>query len=107
MPAHFAHLDLFCALGDAVAAVVAVDMFERLMAGIADPAMYLHRPVGSIADQPVGAIVTHTDLVGELFGDLGLGHLIHLPRGLVDQQAEHFGIGLQLDERELDRLIGG
>src|SRR3546814_12236179 len=37
--------------------------------------------------------------------DLLVRHIVHIPRGLADQQAEHFGLRRELDERELDRLI--
>ena len=47
---HLADLDLFRALGDAITAVVAVDVFERLVARIADAAMDLDGPVGRLAD---------------------------------------------------------
>jgi hypothetical protein len=59
------HLDLFRALGDAVAAVVAIDVLERLVARVAHAAMHLHRPVGGVAAQPVGPVVAHRDLVAD------------------------------------------
>ena len=34
-------------------------------------------------------------------------HLVHLPRGLADQQAQHLGLGRELDQRPLDRLVLG
>ena len=43
-----AHLDLLGAFGDPVAAVVAVDVLERLVAGVAEAAVDLHRPVGRL-----------------------------------------------------------
>src|SRR5262245_57813229 len=50
---HLAHLDLLGAFGDAVAAVVAVDVLERLVARVADAAVHLHRAVGRLADQAI------------------------------------------------------
>src|SRR5579883_1399915 len=54
-----ADLDLLRALGDAVAAVMAVDVLERRVARIADAAMHLDRAVRRLAYQPVGAVVRH------------------------------------------------
>ena len=71
---HLPHLDFLAALGDAVAAVVAVDVLERLVARIAHAAMHLHGAVGGLAAQAVGPVITHRDLVGERLLDLGLGH---------------------------------
>src|SRR5207248_873681 len=54
-----AHLDLLGAFGDAVAAVVAVDVLERHVARVADAAVHLHGAVCGVADEAVGAIVAH------------------------------------------------
>jgi hypothetical protein len=32
--------------------------------------------------------------------------VVHLPRGLADELAQHLGLGVQLDQRELDALVG-
>ena len=34
-----------------------------------------------------------------------MGHVVHLPRGLEDKEAQHFRLRCQLHQRELDRLI--
>src|SRR5215472_4930871 len=96
-----AHLDLLGALGDAVPAVVPVDVLERPVPGVAQAAVHLHGPVGGLAAQPVGHVVAHGDLLG--LGERPVG--VHAPRGLVDERAQHLGSGLQLDQRELDRLV--
>src|SRR5207248_2568654 len=78
---HPPHLDLLGALGDAVAAVVPVDVLERAVPRVAQAAVHLHGPVGGLAAQPVGHVVAHGDLVG-------LGEragLVHAPGGRVDQ----------------------
>src|ERR1700722_10971407 len=62
---HFALLDFLAAFGDAVAAVVAVDVLERLVARIAHAAMDLHGAVGGLATEPVRPEIAHRDLVGE------------------------------------------
>ena len=47
--ATFRILDLLAPLGDAIPAVVAVDVLEGLVAGVADAAVHLHRAVGRLA----------------------------------------------------------
>src|SRR5216683_5456087 len=59
---HFPLLDFLAAFGDAVAAVVTVDVFERLVARIAHAAVHLHGAVGSLAAETVGPEITHRDL---------------------------------------------
>ena len=98
-----AHLDLLGAFGDAVAAVVAVDVLERLVPRVAEAAVHLHGPVGGLAAQPVGPVVAHADLVA--LAERAVR--VHRPRRLVDQRAQHLALRLQLDQRELDGLVGG
>src|SRR5438105_3803130 len=52
-----AHLDLLGALGDAVAAVVPVDVLERHVTAVAEPAARLHRAVGGFARETVRPVV--------------------------------------------------
>ena len=33
-------------------------------------------------------------------------HIVHFPRGFVDQQAQHLALRRKVNQRELDRLIG-
>jgi len=40
-------------------------------------------------------------------GDIGLGHLVHLPCGLENQKAEHFCLACQFNKGKLDCLIDG
>src|ERR1700760_2823409 len=100
-------LDLLAAFGDAVAAVMAIDVLERLVARIAHAAMHLHGAIGSLAAKPVGPEVTHRDLIRERVLDLRLGELIHFPRRLADQEPQHLGLRRQLHQRPLDRLVLG
>jgi hypothetical protein len=51
--------------------------------------------------------VAHRDLVGERVLDLRLRQLVHLPRGLADQQPQHLGLRRQFHQRPLDRLVLG
>src|ERR1700726_4058698 len=52
-------LDFLAAFGDAVAAVMPVDVLERLVTRIAHAAMHLHGAVGGFAAQTVGPEITH------------------------------------------------
>src|ERR1700687_5200020 len=83
---HFALLDFLAAFGDALAAVMAVDVLERLVARITHAAMHLHGAVGGLAAQPVRPVIAHGNLVGERVLDLCLRQLVHFPRSLADQQ---------------------
>src|SRR5688572_11560995 len=56
------HLDLLGALGDAVAAVVAVDVLELRVPRVAHAAMGLHGLVGGLAAEAVGHVVAHGHL---------------------------------------------
>src|SRR3546814_18821618 len=76
---HLAHLNLFRALCDAVAAMVAIDVLDRLVPRIADPAMDLHPAVGGLADEAVRPIVAPSDLFRQLAPDLLLLHIFHFP----------------------------
>src|SRR3546814_7754845 len=55
---HFLHLDFLRALGDAIAAVVALDVLERLVARIADAAVHLHRAGGRLAATAVRPVIS-------------------------------------------------
>ena len=99
---HSTHLDLLRAFRDAVATMVTIDVFERLMPGITEPTVHLHCPVGGLTAKPVRPVVTHGDLVADGKSTVG----VHLPCGFVNQGPEHFALGLQLDERKLYALVG-
>src|SRR5216684_4926921 len=75
-------LYFLAAFGDAVTAVMAIDVLERLVARIAHAAMHLHGAVGGLAAQPVRPVIAHRNLVGERVLDLRLREFVHLPRGL-------------------------
>src|ERR1700680_818788 len=100
------HLYLLRAFGNSIASMMPVDVLERFVARIAQPAVDLHRAIGSLANQPVRAIVAHRPLVRQFLRHLGLGHLVHLPRRLMNQRAEHRSLGLMLDQRPLNGLVG-
>src|SRR5215218_184430 len=97
-----ANLDLLRALGDAVPPVVTVDVLEGLVSGVPDAAVHLHRAVGRLADETVGAVVAHRDLVADA-ADLAVAG-VHLVRRLADERAKELYVGGQLDQRPLDRL---
>lgn len=54
-----AHLNLIGALGNAIAAVVTVDMLKGFVAGIAQTTVGLHSLIGGITAQAVGGVITH------------------------------------------------
>src|SRR5690606_6444798 len=106
-PGDLAHLALLGAFGDPVPTVVPVDVSERLVPRVAEAAMHLHGEVGRLAAQAIGPVVAHRHLVRQSARDLGLGHAVHLPGGLADQQPQHLGLGRELHDGELDALVGG
>ena len=91
VPGDLADLDFFRPFGDAVAAVMAVDMLERLVAGVALAAEDLHGSIGGLPDQTVGAVVGH----GNLLGHRHVVVLVKIPGGLMNQIADHFGFGMK------------
>ena len=105
---HLAHLDLLGAFGDAVAAVVAVDVLERLVARIAHAAVHLHGPVGGLAAQPVGPVVAHRDLVGDRPLDLLVLAIWSISQAVlrISRRSISAWVG-QLDQRPLDGLVLG
>ena len=80
--ANFAHLNLFGTFGDSVAAMVAIDVFKGHMSAVSDSPAGLHRPIGSVTDQSVSAVIAHRHQVGELHkafnvGSIALHRIIH------------------------------
>ena len=76
------HLDFFGTFGDSVAAMVAIDVLKRHMPAVADSPAGLHRPIGSVTDQSVSAVIAHRHQVGELHkafnvGSIALHRIIH------------------------------
>ena len=86
--------------------MMTVDVLEGFVARIANAAVELHGGISRVAYQSVCAVITHRDFVCQVFSDIHFVHLIHLRRGFIDQQTQHLGLGLQLNERELNPLIG-
>mgnify|MGYP007102827303 CR=1 FL=1 len=66
MLADFPHLNFFSTFGDSVAAVMAIDVFKGHMPAVSDSPAGLHRPISSVTDQPIGAVIAHRDQVSEL-----------------------------------------
>src|SRR5271165_3753218 len=61
-----ADLYLLAPLGDPVAAMVPVDVLKGHVTRVADPAAGLHRPVSSLAREPVGPVVGHRHQMRDL-----------------------------------------
>ena len=83
-PCDFSELDFLRTFGNAIAPVVSVNVLKRLVPRVAKTSMELHRRVGSLTNQSVGAVITHRHLVCELSGDVDLIHAVHLSCGFVD-----------------------
>ncbi len=81
--------------------MVAVDVLELEVAAVAHAAVDLHRPVGRLADQPVGAEVAHRHPVGDVLAG------VEPVGGVEDVVADQLAVGVQFDQRELDRLALG
>ena len=52
--------------------------------------MNLHSTISGITAQTVRSIIAHGHLIRQLHSNFWLGHLVHFPGGLKDQQPEHF-----------------
>ena len=107
MAGHFANLDFFRPFRNAIAPVMAVHMFKWFMARLANAAMHLHGTVSRLADQPIGAIITHGDFIRQIKRDFRFRHCVHLRRRFIDQIAYHLAFSVQFGQWELYRLIGG
>ena len=81
--------------------MVAIDVLERLVPRIAKSTMNLHRAVSRLTAQPVRPVIAHRDFVAHR----EIADRVHLPGRLVDQRPDHLALRLQLDQRELDRLV--
>src|SRR5258708_34654945 len=101
MRRHFADLDLLRAFGDAITAVVAIDVLERLVAGITDATVHLDCQIRRLAAEPVAAVVRHRHPIGYLEAVLA----VEVPGGLVDKVAHYLAFRMQLGKRPLDRLV--
>src|SRR6516225_4629962 len=75
------NLDLLGALGDPVAAVMTIDVLERLVAAVTEAAEDLHGPVGGVADQSVGPVIGHRNLVRHLHVVVA----VQMPGGVLHQ----------------------
>src|SRR5438067_5901200 len=79
-----AHLHFLRSLGDAVATMMAIDVFERQCAAISHAAVHLHSAIRRLAAQPVGAEITNRYHVAD--GQRIL--TIHLP-GCAEDEVAH------------------
>src|SRR5262245_57948282 len=86
-----AHLDFLGTFGDAVAPVVTINVFKRLVTRVSQSAVHLHGTVGRLATQSVGPVVAHRDLIG----DREVAVLIHAPCRLMHERTQHLALSLQ------------
>ncbi len=101
MAPHLAHLDFFTALGNAIPAVMAVNVLKRHVPGVPHPTAGLHCAVGGIASQAVGTVVTHCNEVRHFHVVL----VVERPCRIAHHLAQHGGLGVQFNEWELNSLI--
>lgn len=101
------HLDLLAALRNPIPTMMPPYVLKRHMPRIAHAAMDLNRPVRRLRAQPVRPVVAHADLIPEPLLDLYVRHAVHQCCCLTDQQPQHAGLRVQLDQRELDALVVG
>lgn len=104
---HLPHLDFLAPLRNPIPPMMPPDMLKRPMPTIPVPAMHLYRAIRSLAAQPVRPVVAHADFIPETRLDGDVRHGIHFYGGLADEEAQHFGLGSELDEGELDGLVVG
>src|SRR5579883_3139921 len=98
-----ADLDFLRSLGDAIAAMMAIDVLERLVPRIAQAAMDLDGEIGRLAGKAVAAVIRHRHPLAHL----QMLVAVEMPGGLVDEIAHHFAFRVKLGERPLDRLVDG
>ena len=61
MLSYFAHLNFFGTFGDAVAAVMAIDVFKGHMPAVSDSPARLHCSISGVTHQTVSAVIAHRD----------------------------------------------
>lgn len=103
MRCDFTNLDLFRTFGNAVPAVMAIDVLKWKVPGITHPTMRLHCEIGGLAYKPISAVVDH----GDLIGNFHVVFLVEVPRGLVDEISNEFIFRVGFCKRELDGLLRG
>lgn len=96
-----ANLNFLCTFRDAIPAMMPIDVFKRLVPGIPQAAMNLHRLISRLAAQTIRLIITHRHLVGDRKIAIG----IHHPSGLVNQGPQHLTSRLKFRQGKLDGLI--
>src|SRR5712675_1991681 len=67
-------------LGDAIAAMVTIDVFEGFVSRIAKTAVHLHRAIRCVTTQPVRDVIAHRHFVRYRKRAV----FVHHPRGLVN-----------------------
>jgi hypothetical protein len=100
-----AQLDLVAAFRDAIAAVMAVVVFELAMTRIAHAAVDLHGLVRCGAGEAVRPVVADRHRVRQLRRHLALADTVHLPGRLQRERSQGLVFAVQLGEAELDRLV--
>lgn len=83
------------------------DMLKRPMPTIPVPAMDLYRAIRRLATQPISPVITHGHLIPDALLDFHVRHRVHFHGRLADELPQHFALGGEFDEGELDALVVG
>jgi hypothetical protein len=86
--------------------VVPPDVLELAVPTVSPATVDLDRTVGCLSAQSIGPVVAHADFVAQFRLDLDMIHAIHVGGGLADEKTQHLALGCELDEWELDGLVG-
>ena len=87
--------------------MVPPNMLKRIMPTIPPTSKRLNRPIRGLCTESVRPVVAHADLITQFLLDFAVWHGIHVVGCFADQEAKHFALGRELDEGELDCLVGG
>lgn len=87
--------------------MVPPDVLKLTMSAVAPPSMDLYGAISSFSAETIGPIIAHGDFVAQLVFHFDVRHAVHVGCCLADEEAEHFALRGELDERELNRLVGG
>jgi len=103
---HLPHLNLFGSLSDPIPPMMSPNMFKRIAPPVPISPMNLDGQVRGLTTQPIGPIVTHTDLHPQLpLNRLLLLQVVHLCRSFPDEEAQHGALCCKFNEGKLYALI--
>jgi hypothetical protein len=101
MASYLAHLNFLTALGDAITAVMTVNVLKRHVPGVPHPTAGLHCTVGCVTGQSVGTVIAH----GNEMRDFHVVLIVERPRRVTNHLAQHGGLCVKLNQWKLNCLI--